>query len=142
MVTLLPTATVEGDTDGVVARGMVVPVNVSLMLALPRATLEAKLAATARDRVPSALWEAVKLPEAMVLLLPLASPRISNVSPVYLRVPPMVTVIDAPPVFQDAPVARALTFKLHDILPLFVAADVPDSETVSTSVAQPELKFF
>ena len=82
MVTLLPTATVEGDTDGVVARGMVVPVNVSLMLALPRATLEAKLAATARDRVPSALWEAVKLPEAMVLLLPLARPRISNVSPV------------------------------------------------------------
>ena len=55
IVTALPSATVLGDTDGVVARGIVVPVKVPLRLADPNCVEDEIAAATASESEPSAL---------------------------------------------------------------------------------------
>lgn len=142
IVTLLPSVTVDGDTDGVVARGIVVPVKVPLRLADPNCVDDEIAAATASDNEPSALWVAVNDPLAIVLLLPAATPRTSQESPVYRLTPPIVTVTVEVPLLHDGLAIFIFIASVHEILPVFVALDVPDSLTVSTNVPHPELKFF
>ena len=142
IVTAFPKAAVLGDTEGVVALGIVVPVNVPLTLALPSCTPELNDAEHERESEPFALCVCVNEPEAIVFELPLLTPLTSNDVPEYLFVPPMVTLILAPPLLHEGDATSIFTFSDHEIFPAFVAADVPDSLTSRTSCAQPELKFF
>ena len=90
IVTALPRATELAESVGVVALGIVTPVNVPDRLAFPRPTPEVNPAATARDSVPVLLCVALKLPLAIFLVLPTPRERLSKLLPVYLLVPPIL----------------------------------------------------
>ena len=133
IVTALPKATVVGDTEGVVALGIVVPLKVPLKLAEPNGVDDDIEAATEREREPSELCVWVNEPLAIVLLLPAATPLTSHESPVYLLFPPIVTVTVDVPLLYDGEATSILIFNDHEIFPELVVADVPDSVTVNTS---------
>ena len=73
IVTELPKSIDDDDNVGCVARGIVTPVNVPLMLALPIPSDVVNAAATAIDMLPSDAWLFVKLPLAIVVIAPFDS---------------------------------------------------------------------
>ena len=73
IVTELPKSIDDDDNVGCVARGIVTPINVPLMLALPIPSDVVNAAATGIDMLPSDACVFVKLPLAIVVIAPFDS---------------------------------------------------------------------